>query len=322
MVIGSFTQTIGYAMQASAPPFPLMCISFLLTGWGVALQGAQANGIVAGAKSNAPEKLGLMHAMYGLGAFCSPLVATQFAHRHRWSFHYLVSFAISISSLLALMAVFRGRTHDECLEEIGEPPAQVGTSTDNKYRQIMRQKVVHLLAFWCLVYVGVEVSIGGWTVTYIIQDRGGGPSAGCISSGFFGGLMVGRIALLWVNRKVGERRAVLIYGVLAIALEVIIWRIPSLVGDAVAVSLVGVLLGPMYPILMNQSAKLVAPWLLTGSIGWISGFGQTGSAFLPFLTGALAAKFGIQSLQPFLVTAMSLMMGIWVLIPKSAKRED
>ncbi len=28
----------------------------------------------------------------------------------------------------------------------------------------------------------------GWTVTYIIQDRGGGPSAGYISSGFFGGM--------------------------------------------------------------------------------------------------------------------------------------
>ena len=29
--------------------------------------------------------------------------------------------------------------------------------------------------------------IAGWTVTYIIQRRGGGPSAGYISSGFFGG---------------------------------------------------------------------------------------------------------------------------------------
>lgn len=48
----------------------------------------------------------------------------------------------------------------------------------------------------------VEITIGGWIVTYIIQVRGGGPSSGYISSGFFAGLTFGRIALLWVNDKV------------------------------------------------------------------------------------------------------------------------
>ena len=63
--------------------------------------------------------------------------------------------------------------------------------------------------------------LAGWTVTYVINERHGGPSSGYISSGFFGGtcvprfhfspnepcrvlgLTVGRVALLWVNKKVG-----------------------------------------------------------------------------------------------------------------------
>ena len=81
-------------------------------------------------------------------------------------------------------------------------------------------------------------------------------------------------------------------------LELIVWLVPSLVGDAIAVSFVGFFLGPMYPILMNQSASLIPPYILTGSIGWIAGFGQAGSACLPFITGALAQAFGIFSLQP------------------------
>jgi len=56
--------------------------------------------------------------------------------------------------------------------------------------------------------------LGGWIVTYIINVRGGGPSSGYISSGFFGGLTLGRVGLLWVNRLVGERRAVFLYGFL------------------------------------------------------------------------------------------------------------
>jgi fucose permease len=54
-------------------------------------------------------------------------------------------------------------------------------------------------------------------VTFIINARGGGPSSGYVSSGFFGGLTLGRVALLWVNRKIGERRAIFVYSLIAIA---------------------------------------------------------------------------------------------------------
>jgi len=79
--------------------------------------------------------------------------------------------------------------------------------------------LVHLLAVFCLLYVrvsltdqrlltqrctqvGTEVTIGGWVVTYIIDERGGGPDAGYISAGFFGGLMLGRLVLLPINALV------------------------------------------------------------------------------------------------------------------------
>lgn len=76
------------------------------------------------------------------------------------------------------------------------------------------------------------------------------------------------------------------------------WLVPSLIGSAVAVSFVGMLLGPIYPIVMNHSARILPPWLLTGCIGWIAGFGQAGSALLPFITGAIASREGIKTLQP------------------------
>jgi fucose permease len=80
--------------------------------------------------------------------------------------------------------------------------------------------------------------------------------------------------------------------------ELVVWLVPSLVADGVAVSVVGLFLGPVYPIAMNHAGRIIPHWLLTGSIGWIAGLGQAGSALLPFITGALAARFGIQSLQP------------------------
>lgn len=82
------------------------------------------------------------------------------------------------------------------------------------------------------------------------------------------------------------------------SLEATIWAVPSLIENAVAVSVIGVLMGPMYPIVVNHAKNVPPRWLLTGAIGWIAGIGIAGSAVLPLITGVLAARFGISSLQP------------------------
>ncbi len=82
------------------------------------------------------------------------------------------------------------------------------------------------------------------------------------------------------------------------SLEITVWLIPSLLENAIAVALVGLVMGPMYPILMLHSTTILPRWLLTGCVGYIASIGQAGSAMLPFLTGLLASKFGIVSLQP------------------------
>jgi hypothetical protein len=95
----------------------------------------------------------------------------------------------------------------ECLAEIRQPAGEQSESENSNFRQIFASKDVHLLAAFILVYVGIEDTIAGmsvmttspypvpdsrrcsgWIVTYIIDVRGGGPSSGYISSGFFGGM--------------------------------------------------------------------------------------------------------------------------------------
>ncbi|PVF93671.1 MFS general substrate transporter [Serendipita vermifera] len=352
MIIGSICQIVTYAVQASAPPFPVFCIFFALNGAGISIQDAQANGLVASVHEHASEKMGLLHAIYGLGAFAAPLVSTQFAQHPRWSFHFLASLGLAILNTIFLAVTVKGSSLEDILRSIGSPPIEAHPSaavelatrpgsptTDNSAEngnqsqntttreqnsisQILRSRVVQLMAFFILVYVGVEVTIGGWIVTYLIDVRGGGPSSGYVSSGFFGGLTLGRVALLWINKKVGERRVVFIYAALAIGLELVIWLVPSFIGTAVAVSLVGVLLGPMYPLCINHAGRVLPRKILTGSIGWVAGFGQAGSAVLPFMTGALANKYGIKSLQPLLVAMMGFMTLLWAFIPGHSKRRD
>ena len=57
----------------------------------------------------------------------------------------------------------------------------------------------------------------------------------------------------------------------------------------------------MYPIALNHTALVIPRHLVNGTVGWISACGAGGSALLPFITGALASKMGIESLQPLCV---------------------
>ncbi|KAI0631012.1 MFS general substrate transporter [Trametes polyzona] len=318
LVMGSLCQVAAYAMLSPAGPFPLMCAAFVAIGFGLSLQNAHCNGFVASLKRSSHTKMGFLHGSYGLGALVSPLVATQFAQSAtHWSFHYLISMGLYIVNTFVLWTVFRGRLQQEVMEDEGESGATENAVDTNKYKQVLGLKEVHVLSMFSLIYVGLEVTMGGWSVTYILERRNGDSNSGYIASGFFGGLMLGRILLMWLNKKIGERLALFLYALLAIFVEVTVWVVPSLIENAIAVSFVGLLLGPMYPILMNHSTTILPRWLLTACMGYIAAVGLAGSAILPFLTGLLASKFGIASLQPFVVSMMSTLIVIWAVIPRA-----
>jgi hypothetical protein len=55
------------------------------------------------------------------------------------------------------------------------------------------------------------------------------------------------------------------------SLEIIIWFTPSesLMGNAIAISFIGVLLAPMFPMAMNYAACILPRRILTGSLGLV-----------------------------------------------------
>ncbi|KAG6908939.1 hypothetical protein DXG01_002718 [Tephrocybe rancida] len=322
-------------------------------------KNAQANGFVSGLSENMEAKLGVMHAMYGLGAFISPFVATHFSAQPRWTFHYLVSASITGLNITAQILIFRFKRIEVLLKECGQAPQEqhhnqaVSTAPrPSTFRQVFGLPAVHILTLFSVIYIGVEVTLGGaqgqwllwliltspaegWIVTFVIRERGGGRSSGYISSGFFGGIMLGRIGLLWLNKLVGEYKVVVIYTVIAVTipvkyitkpsairLELTVWFVPSIIENAVAISLIGLVLGPIFPLVVSHSSKVLPRWLMTVSIGWITGMGMVGSAALPFLTGLLSSRFGIKSLQPLMISMMAVMLVVWFFVPRSVRRVD
>jgi fucose permease len=70
-------------------------------------------------------------------------------------------------------------------------------------------RVTWLCALFLLGYVGVEVALGGWIVTFMIRVRQGGAFAsGMTATGFWLGITVGRVILGFVTPRVGEKVAI------------------------------------------------------------------------------------------------------------------
>lgn len=149
MVIGSVVQMTGYVLNSIAPPFPVFIFAYFLGGFGIAIQDAGASGYVS--CLNSSTRMGVLQSLYGaweafqcahavsvtdfkgLGAFCAPLVSTQFAQLPRWSFHYLVSLGLSLINTVLLVSVFRLRRQD------GKRLARLAESVCSYYSRLSRR---------------------------------------------------------------------------------------------------------------------------------------------------------------------------------------
>ena len=84
------------------------------------------------------------------------------------------------------------------------------------------------------------MTISGWVVSFLIDYRHGDPSkVGYVSAGFWAGITVGRFLLCPLIEKLGDRRC--IFGLIVVwaGFHLIVWFAHDIIGDAVAVAIIG-----------------------------------------------------------------------------------
>ncbi|KAM3511552.1 hypothetical protein MY11210_004838 [Beauveria gryllotalpidicola] len=124
-------------------------------------------------------------------------------------------------------------------------------------------------------------------------------SVGYVTAGFWGGITLGRFLLVAPAQRIGEKRYV--YGLVvgALVFELLVWLVPDVVGNAVAVSIVSASClapctrAPCPPFLRGMSHKET----LSG-MGTIRAFGSMGGAVWPFIVGLLAQAVDTWVLHP------------------------
>ncbi|KAM5347399.1 hypothetical protein ACJ41O_010404 [Fusarium nematophilum] len=261
LVVGGSMQLIAYALNFWKPPFLVFGASFFFSGLGIAYLDAQANTFVV-YMGNSHRWLGVLHAVYGLGALLSPIAATICATKTPyWHLFYLMMVFLAVFNIAMLSWSFRAGLFKS-------PENSAGDESGNQLKAALSQKAVWMMSLFFFLYVGAEVTAGGWVIEFLIAVRHSPPNvAGYIASGFWGGLMIGRILLADVTHKFGDRRMVFIYILIGLGLQLIFWFVPDVTVDAIAVSFLGFVIAPFFPVGLSVLTDLLPRELHVAAIG-------------------------------------------------------
>ncbi|KLO97961.1 tetracycline resistance protein [Fusarium fujikuroi] len=299
--LGQALVSLAYIPIISGAPFIVVVLSFFFIGFSISINVAIGN-LFCGGLQNGTFMLGVQHGTYGIGATIGPLVATALvtAANTMWNRYYIITCVLG--ALTVALGIWSFWRYEQELSPTARQreTAQVGDSLSNSIFLAMNLRIVFLGSLFIFAYQGAEVSISGWVISFLINDRDGDPSSvGYATAGFWAGITIG-----------------------AVAFQLLVWLIPNIVGNTIAVSVVGLLLGPIYPcasaVFLRGMTRREA---LTG-IGMINACDSAGGAIAPFVTGLLAQAFGTFVLHPIVIFLFAVMLMCWYFIPAEEKRTE
>ncbi|KAK3680502.1 major facilitator superfamily domain-containing protein [Podospora appendiculata] len=280
----------GYIPIALHPPYAALPVVMLLVGFGNGLEDSAWNAWI-GNMHQANELLGLLHGAYGLGATIGPLIATAMVTKAGlpWYTFYYVMIGVAAGEFLLTTTAFWGATG--AVYRAKHMAANGGKRTTT--RHVLREPITWLMALFLLGYVGAEVSLGGWIVTFMLRVRNAEPfMAGLIVTFFWLGLTVGRVVLGFVTGRIGEKLAITVYLLLSVALELLYWlRQPA----------------------VARRLPCVGDWVCRG-------VGGGGAAIFPFAVGAIAQSKGVMVLQPIVLAILVFILLMWWCLPGGMRR--
>ncbi len=185
---------------------------------------------------------------------------------------------------------------------------------------VFRIKGLKLSLTAFLFYCGVESTTGLWGSSYLVNIKNLSPAdAARWISVYYAGITIGRLIVGFITMKFNSRT--LIRGGQAIVLTgVVLLLLPLPVPISLAgFVLIGLGCAPIFPSMLHETPNRFGKDNSQKIMGLQMAFAYIGSAFLPPVTGFIAAKTTIMTM-PFLLLSFTLIMLVttelinWILI--------
>jgi fucose permease len=312
---GAFALSAFYV--ATRPAFPALVIVQVPLGYGIGTLESLLNAYVT-RLPRAARRINRLHGFFGVGALLGPLLAAWMLRSWSWTSVWLVIAVLVVPLLAAVLLVFP------------RPPVSVRKAKDAKeadqssrvtekargglVRAAVRERPVLLAALFLAVYVGLEISVGSWGFSFLVDARGQPQLlAGYAVSGYWLGLTAGRFVISPAASRIGLGEVGMMFACLAgiLAVSGLLWLASEPAPASAAFALLGFFLGPLFPTTMAITPRLTEEPLVPTAIGIINGVAVLGGSALPWLAGAITQAAGLLALLPFCLALALLLLLIW-----------
>ncbi|WP_170322783.1 MFS transporter [Acrocarpospora macrocephala] len=296
--------------MAIRPSFVGLVAVQVLAGYGTGLMESVLNAYLTELPS-ATTLLNHLHAFFGVGALLGPLLAAWLVGFLPWTAVVLVLGLITVPLIIGFLATYPRR------ETATGEEAGTGEARPRLLPAVLRTPVVLLASVFLAVYVGLEIGVGNWGFTFLIEEHAQPElAAGYTVSGYWLGLTLGRFLISPIAVRFGIGAGAMTFGCLAgvAASALLIWVAPVFAVAVAGFVLLGFFLGPIFPTAMAVVPNLTSDRLVPTAIGVINGFSVVGGAALPWLAGAVAQGVGVWTLMPFAVVLALVQVVLWRMI--------
>ena len=313
LVAGGGAFVLAGLYTAVRPPFLAFLAAQLVAGYGTGILESVLNVYLAGLP-RATTLLNRLHAFFGVGALLGPLLATGILTSLPWTAVWLVLALVCLPLLVGFHLTLPAR---EAPPPTPAAQEHAGHPGGGLLAAASRQPAVLLGAVFLAVYVGLEISVGNWGFTFLVDEHGQGDLlAGYTVSGYWLGLALGRFLISPVATRFGMTATGMTFVCLAgiTVSATLAWMAPGAAVASVSFVLLGFWLGPVFPTTMAVAPRLTATRLVPTTIGLLNGVSVLGGAVFPWMAGAIAQGVGVWTLPPFALALALSQLVIWWLV--------
>jgi fucose permease len=249
------------------------------------------------AKHYSSRHMTWLHGFWGVGATLGPTIMTAVLKlNYDWSIAYF-----SLSTLQYIISTILFLSLGFWLKDSIIP-------TYKKIDATFERRMLYGMALFFL-YSGVELSIGLWTNSYLIEIIGLIPSvSGFYVAGYYGSIMTGRFLSGIISNRLGNRTMIRLGLILSTIGTFLLLVIREPLFIRIGLILIGLGLAPLYPSMMHETPRRFNSAQANFLISYQVGIAYVGGTFVSTSLGFLFSSYKISILYPIILIILLLML--------------
>ena len=262
-----------------------------------------------------------LHCFWGVGATLGPLIMAQILiNTSSWRLGYgTIAFIQLILAFILLITLPLWKKHESLSDSITSDINFNENTVENSFgnseindklsrKSILKIKGVKYALFTFLFYCAVELSMGLWGSSFLIQIKNiSVEKAAFWVAMYYGGITLGRFISGFISFKLNNTQMIR-YGVkiTLVGAILLLFPLPNFI-SAFSFVLIGLGLSPIFPAMIHETPIRFGKKHSQVIIGYEMGFAATGNALFPPLLGVIV-KHSSMRIFPFYLIGCILIM--------------